>query len=220
MKLEKKQGMRWHPLFIRWCLNLSRVSGKAYEIMKESGIQLPSRRTLNDYTHWVTAQPGFSHEIDTFLKTEAKVDELDDWQRYGCIEIIKPLATYHVICRFVVLIIDEMKIKEDLIFDKTGRTLHGFVNLGDVNSDLKKLEEEIDGDAKPSQSLATHMLTVMVRGIFFKLEFPYASFPTQGIIKYLQCTTLIFTLNFVSLQGLTPIHYSGLCGKQCVVWNI
>ena len=83
MNLKGKQGMRWHPLFIRWCLNLSRVSSKAYEVMKESGIQLPSRRTLNDYTHWVSAKPGFNHEVDVFLRQEAKVDDLKDWQRYS-----------------------------------------------------------------------------------------------------------------------------------------
>lgn len=81
MKMKSKKGICWHPLFIRWCLNLSRVSASAYEVMKESGMQLPSRRTLNDYTHWVSAQPGFSHEVDLFLRTEAKVDELKEWQR-------------------------------------------------------------------------------------------------------------------------------------------
>ena len=78
------------------------------------------------------------------------------------------------------LILDEMKIQEDLVFDKTGQVLHGFVNLGDVNSDLQKLEHEVSGDAAPSDGIATHMLTLMVRGIFFKFEFPYANFPTQG----------------------------------------
>ena len=78
MKAKGLNGMRWHPLFVRWCLNLSRVSPKSYEIMRESGIKLPSRRTLNDYTHWVTASPGFSSEVDELLRTEAKVDELED----------------------------------------------------------------------------------------------------------------------------------------------
>lgn len=66
-----------------------------------------------------------------------------------------------------------MKLQEDLVFDKTGQILHGFVNLGDVNSDVEKLRVyEISGDATSSESIATHMLTVMVRGIFFKMEFP------------------------------------------------
>ena len=87
--------------------------------------------------------------------------------------------------RFVVLILDEMKIQEDLVYDKTGQRLHGFVNLGDVNSDLQKLECQVAGDTIPSESIATHMLTLMVRGIFFKMEFPYANFPTQDNIYVL-----------------------------------
>ena len=88
--------------------------------------------------------------------------------------------SYFVACRFVVLIIDEMKIREDLVYDKTGTSLHGFVNLGDVNNQLRQLEIQAD-TKKPHECLATQMLTVMVRGIFIKLEFPYASFPTQGM---------------------------------------
>ena len=95
--------------------------------------------------------------------------------------------------RFVVLILDEMKIQENLVYDKTGQRLHGFVNLGDVNSDLQKLERQVAGDTIPSESIATHMLTLMVRGIFFKMEFPYANFLTQGniyVLHHSYCGTL------------------------------
>lgn len=84
LKANGAKGMRYHPLFLRWCLNLSRISPKSYEVMRESGIKLPTRRTLNDYTHWVSGRPGFSSQIDAYLKTEAKVDELQDWQRSVC----------------------------------------------------------------------------------------------------------------------------------------
>ncbi len=49
MRAKQKTGIRWHALFILWCLNLSRISPKAYEVMRESGLELPIRRTLNDY---------------------------------------------------------------------------------------------------------------------------------------------------------------------------
>ena len=81
LKVKKKTSVRWHPLFVRWCLNISRVSPKAYAIMKESGLQLPTRRTLNDYTHWISAKPGYQHEVEEFLMHEIKVDDLEDWQR-------------------------------------------------------------------------------------------------------------------------------------------
>ena len=66
---------------MRWGLNLSRVSPKAYEIMRESGIQLPTRRTLNDYTYWISAKSGFQNEVDDFLVKEARVEKLEEWQR-------------------------------------------------------------------------------------------------------------------------------------------
>lgn len=96
-------GVRWHPLFIRWCLNLSRVSPKAYEIMRESGMSLPTRRTLNDYTHWLSAKPGFSCEVDDFLRTEAKLDELEDWQRFmPCTSILYILYVFLIQCGFII----------------------------------------------------------------------------------------------------------------------
>jgi hypothetical protein len=58
------------------------VSPKAYEVLRESGIEMPTRQTLNDYTHWVTAKPGFSHEVDIFLRKERKLELLEEHQRY------------------------------------------------------------------------------------------------------------------------------------------
>ena len=68
-----------------------------------------------------------------------------------------------------------MKIQEDLVYDKTGQHLIRFVNLGDVNE---------------------HMLTLMVRGIFMKFEFPYTRFPTQSMVHVL-CIQLYYLVFFV-----------------------
>ena len=82
-KGKKKNGVRWHPLFIRWCLNIMLTSGKAYEIMRESRlICLPSKRTLRDYTHWHKIKPGFDAIVINHLRKEAKVETLAEWQRY------------------------------------------------------------------------------------------------------------------------------------------
>lgn len=77
-----------------------------------------------------------------------------------------------------------MKIQEDLVYDRTGQRLHGFVNLGDINSELQVLEKQVRDIASPCSNIATHILTLMVRGIFIKLEFPYANFPTQSKSKF------------------------------------
>ena len=55
LNAKQKTQVCWHPLFVRWCLNISRVSPKTYDILRESGVQLPTRRKLNDYTHWISA---------------------------------------------------------------------------------------------------------------------------------------------------------------------
>ena len=82
---------------------------------------------------------------------------------------------YFVSCRFVVFIIDEIKICEDPFFGKTGTSLHGFVCLGDVNNQLQQLDIQADTN-KPHEYLAMQMLTVMVMGIFIKLEFYLCQF--------------------------------------------
>ena len=63
--LKDSRSMKWHPLFIKWCLYLRHLSGKAYETMRKSKcIHLPSQRTLRDYTHYTTTRIGFSSEVD------------------------------------------------------------------------------------------------------------------------------------------------------------
>ena len=85
-------GVRWHPLFIRWCLNIMLTSNKTYEIIRESGfISLPSKRTLQDYTHWVKLRPGFNADVFDNLRNEVNVDGLSEWQKYIII------ATYIVL---------------------------------------------------------------------------------------------------------------------------
>ena len=72
-----------------------------------------------------------------------------------------------------------MKIRDDLVYSNSCNRLHGYINLGDVNDQLLELEKCASNN-KPHELIASQMLTVMIRGIFFKLEFPFASFPTEG----------------------------------------
>ena len=128
--LKNARNMKWHPLMIRWALSLRhryimstcrpcysapcihRSSG-AYELLRESGcIKLPTQRTLRDYTYHVEASTGFSSKVDQMLMTAANVG--------SCCERDK----------MVILLMDEMHIREDLVFDKHSGKLIGFANLG------------------------------------------------------------------------------------------
>ena len=158
-EVKDARHVRWHPAVLKWCLHMKFLSSGAYHALRQSGIiTLPSERTLRDYTHCIRAGVGFIPEVDFQLVKEANIVSEKD--------------------KFVVLSWDEMKIKEDLIFDKHSCTLIGFTNVGDINNVLDRMEQP---DSKPRPNISTHMLLFMVRGMFSTLEYPYAHFATKGI---------------------------------------
>lgn len=163
-----KNGVRWHPLMIKWCLYLKHQSSKAYETLRQSGLSLPSQRTLRDYSNAVKAEAGFSLEVDRQILDAAKLSTSPD---------------YH---RLVILLIDEMHVKEDLVYNKHSGRLVGFVDLGEVNNHLASFErslycEDDDANRFTGPTLAKSVVAFMVRGLFTKLRFPYAQFPCANL---------------------------------------
>lgn len=65
--------------------------------------------------------------------------------------------------KYLVLAFDEMKIREDLVFDKHSGSLLCFVSLGDVTNVLDDFERQcsVEGDGT-AEMVATHMLTFML----------------------------------------------------------
>ena len=138
---------------IRWCLSLKLISSASYSALRLSNLLvLPSERTLRDYTHFLKSKPGFNPRIDEQLHREANIDSIAEFQKYVC------------------LVFDEVKVKEDLVYDKHSASPLGFVKIGNVNDHLSKFEESTSSDtSKPN--LATHILTFMVSSILLSLEF-------------------------------------------------
>ena len=140
------KSIEWHPLMIKWCLYLRHLSGKAYETLRASGcIKLLSQRTLRDYTHCVSSTTGFSNAVDQHLMDIVDVSRYPEFKKN------------------VVIIIDEMYIKEDLVFNKVSGELVGFSNLGDNNSHLLQFQSSLEKEDSQEQ-LAKTMLVFMVRG--------------------------------------------------------
>ena len=134
--------VRWHPMIIKWCLSIKLRSSSSYSAFSNSGVLvLPCDRTLRDYTHFVKAQAGFSLEVDKQLQREAKLDSIPLYQRNVC------------------LVFDEVKINEDLMYDKHSGDIIGFINLGEVN-DLLLAFERAHLNPSPQPKLATHMLVI------------------------------------------------------------
>ena len=80
----------------------------------------------------------------------------------------------------VVLILDEMHIREDLVYDKYTGALIGFTDFGDINSHLLQLERSLEEDSE-KQPLAKAMMVFMIHGLFTRLQFPYVQFPVTKV---------------------------------------
>ena len=90
---------------------------------------------------------------------EARISNLEEWQKY------------------VVVVFDEMKVKEGIVYNKHTCEVTGFVNVGDVNNELLAFEREVlEEETVPH--IATYILVFMVRGLFIPLNFAYAQYPT------------------------------------------
>jgi hypothetical protein len=74
------------------------------------------------------------------------------------------------------IFLDEMHIKEDLVYDKHTGKMIGFTDLGDINNHLLAYERS-QSNGGDDQSLADSMLSIMVRGLFTTLKFAYVQFP-------------------------------------------
>ena len=161
LAMKDKRQVRWHPPMIRWCLHLKLMSSPAYDALRSTGVlTLPCERTLRDYTHWMEAGPGFIDSDDEHLMNQTDISCIPEFQKYVC------------------LVFDEVKIKDDLVYDKNTAEIIGFTNLGNINNHLMELEHSETGSLR---TVATSMLVFMVRGLFLKLNYPYAQFPCTSL---------------------------------------
>lgn len=176
---------RWHPMLIRWCLHLKMLSTSAYESLRGI-LQLPCGRTLQDYTRWVKADCGVQPEVVEQLQDEAKIDSLEEWQKY------------------VAVLFDEMKIKEGIVYSKSDCRIVGYVNFGSTNNDL--LINEISMDDLP---VAKHMLMFVVRGVFIRMKFPYAQFATADLSADLLYPIVWEVIRSLECAGFKVISVTG-----------
>ena len=81
----------------------------------------------------------------------------------------------------MVLLIDEMYIREDLVYNKHTGKMIGFTDLGNINNHLLLFERMINEEQVTAKPLAKSILAIMVKGLFTSLKFPYAHFPCVNI---------------------------------------
>ena len=164
-QLKEKSAMRWHPLIVKWALYIRSKSSKGYEAMRESGfINLPSERTLYNYSHCIASELGFQPEALDLLVEECKhrgmFSETEPWKA------------------FVGLLQDEIKLKDDLVYCATTNRLIGYTALDEISNQIMQFEHSVNNS---EHELATSALVVMVRGTTTNLKFPLAAFGTKGL---------------------------------------
>ena len=107
-----KMGRRYHPQVIRFALSIHRKSPSAYRELQDSGaLILPNECVLCNYKDYFKPKAGINKENIECLREKTK--SFSDVQRY------------------LALVMDEMKIQSNLVFDKFSGDLIGFIDLGD-----------------------------------------------------------------------------------------
>lgn len=187
IKKKDARQIRWHPAMVKWCLSLKLLSSSCYNAVRSSGIiKLPSERTLRDYVNWTKATIGLNHDVDQQLLTEAKLDSSPSSHRFVC------------------LIFDECKVKEDLVYDKHSGEIIGYCDVNGINNYLDAVEK-VNASTSPTRAIATHMIMFMVRGMFSSLKFPYVHYSTRALTG-----DKIFSLFWTVVERLESLGFSVL----------
>ena len=134
-------GRRWSPMMIRLAIHLEAKSTGFYKELSQI-ISLPGKTTLRDYTNLFPEKPGVRHQNIESLK-----------------EKCKSLPEKH---RYFSLMMDEVSIRENLVFcSKTGNII-GFTNLNEIEDEISRLDNDLTS-SKPQA--AKRMLVYMVKGL-------------------------------------------------------
>ena len=107
------------------------------------------------------------HEYQNYIKT-TRVFDPDVINDLG-----KKTASSSENEGYVTILLDKMKIQEDLVWDKDSGELTGFVDLGDIYTNYVIL--------KSVEKLANHVLFGLVKSIVNPLSYSFATFARNGL---------------------------------------
>ena len=157
LRQANKFGRRFHPQVIRFALSIHAKSASAYRELRDSGaLILPSERVLRDYKNYFKPGAGI---------TKGNVEELKE-----------KTSNFSGIQKYVAVIMDEMKIQENLVFDKTSGELIGFIDLGDPLTTFANTDEETP--------IASHALAFLVTGLCTNLKHVVAYYFTGNVTSF------------------------------------
>ena len=159
-------------------ISLSRVA-------RSGALILSSERVLRDYKNYFKSRVGTSKENVESLRVKT--------------------SSFTPVQRYIAVVMDEMKIQSNLVFDKVSGDLVGFINLGDPMTNFANLTDE--------DPIAIHALAFLVRGLCTDLKHIIANFftgkcyiiPANASLLENCCSLKIF-LNYHGLFSSSLIH--------------
>ena len=149
-------------MIIKFCLNLATKSSSAYKDLRYDSttgsglLVLPSLSTLRDYKNYIKPTRRLNPDVTNDLGNKT--------------------ASFSEIERYVTILLDEMKIKENLVWDKHSGELIGFVHLGDIYTNYATL--------KSVQKLPSHVLGFLVIRFVNSLSYSFATFASYGVTAF------------------------------------
>lgn len=94
---------------------------------------LPHVNTLKKLTSFTEPKSGFIKDV--ILRMIEECDLKDDWRRN------------------VALMFDEMKIKSDLVFNRSTGKLDGFTDMGDINEEPREFSDRCERQKARGKSI-------------------------------------------------------------------
>ena len=181
LSASSSKSVRYHPMIIRYCLGLAAKSPAVYDEIRfdektNSGfVILPSRRRLRDYKNYIRPERGFNKDV--------------------IIELKNIVSDFSNIERYIILLMDEMKVQENLVWGKHSGDLIGYVDLGDTDLNYATFQ-------KPDE-VASHILVFLVRSIINPLKFSLANFATKNVTLFWKAVGILEENCKLKVVGVT-----------------
>ncbi|KAK3924130.1 DNA transposase [Frankliniella fusca] len=194
--------MRWHPAMIRLALHLRMLSPAAYDYLR-GVISLPSQRRLFDYSQFIDIQEGVQQELLEHLQHEIEKKCPNKCDQYFS------------------LLLDEMSIRSDLVFNSRTGDLVGYTNLTSLESSMRELEAEME-DNKYEKKLAKKVLVFMLNGATKNIRFVPAVFSTDDLSAaqlYMKTWDIIYAVEEAGAKVLTVIFDGASMNKKFISMN-
>ena len=161
----KTEGRRYTEQIKQFAVSLHFYSPKAYKFVRKA-FHLPSPSTIRSWATSVECEPGFLKQVINHLQNNLPEDNKD-----------------------CVLLVDEMSIKSDVLWDAKTKTFVGNVNYGNIVAE--------DGD-----TAAENALVVMAVGLKQPWSYPIAYFLVNGLTARTQSQIIKESINLITDAGL------------------